>query len=313
MTFASAGAAYCSVDEVNARLYSGSGTGVQNLGAQGDPARNTLLAELVEEVSRRFDDETARRIGNYFPVYAQRYYSGRGSMMLETEECAMLTKVEQNTAPGRAPSWVDLTSDFAADKMALLPPNEWPKNKLWRVATFYVDPFREVGNIRLSGVFGCVQPSLNSLIPAVDGEGNIVQGNPTDPSTPTAYVDPSFIGVPLASVQPINPFTSARVGWWITPTNVLKAIAEWTVYTFKAGQAGYSDTAGNDGGGSLIYRKGIPPEVQMVIDSYKARRMHLAMIAMDGTDIAAESIWGESYSGGPDMVSRWAGWQTDPP
>ena len=64
---------------------------------------------------------------------------------------------------------------------------------------------------------------------------------------------------------------------------------------------------------SLIYRKGIPPEVQMVIDSYKARRMHLAMIAMDGTDIAAESIWGESYSGGPDMVSRWAGWQTDPP
>lgn len=289
---------YCLRSQVLARLYAGLGTVGQNPGGTGDTNRDAFIDELIAAVSRRFDDECARdNPGAFSPTYAARLFSGRGAMVLETDEFARAVKVEYNATTGRTPSWVDVTADLAAATMAEQPPNVWPKTKLWRVATFVTDPYREVGNIRLTGVFGCVQPDLGATVPTVDGSGNI-----NDP------LWPSFAGVALTSVQPLNG-VGTPAGWWIVPEVVSTTVASWVVYCFQGAKAGYADVAGSPQAATMVYSKGVPKFVQDVIDRLTERRMHLAMITTDGADLADSQVYGQ-INGSPDQVSRWASWQT---
>lgn len=273
---------YCAVTDVTARLYSGQAVPAAN----PDTGRDALLASLIAATSRRFDVETGRPPGGFAPVYDARLFSGRGAQVVEVDEFAAVAKVEYNLTPAGSPSWQDVTSDFANGTMSALPMRYWPKSQLFRLSTFVVDPFR-VGNVRISAVFGAVQPDMTQTPPVAPWQGLTTQ----------------------AQINALSP-DGLGGGWWITPEDVVKAVAEWTVYSFKAGQAGYGDAAGANAA-PLTYAKTTPAAVQAVIDAYGAATLKLGMIAADGTDIADENVYGLS-PGSPNSRSRWWDWQAYP-
>jgi hypothetical protein len=270
--------------------------------APTNATRDTLLTELVSDLSRRFDRECGRQPGGFAPLYDVRVFSGMGRQVLQVDELVQITKVEISLSPGQSnPGWSDITAEIVTGQLAPRPLRVWPKDRLFRMQTFPVDPYQN-GNVRITGIYGCVQPDLGATAPVLDGTQN----------PPIVNDGSSFQGMTaavLTAAKPKNPVTSAAQGWWITPEDVSKAIAEWGVKSVKSGQAGYSDVAGNPSGGMVMLRKDMPPEVTAVIASYTRSRPHLAMIGLDGTDFFEE----QAYPGAVgDPVSRWAGWQVMP-
>ena len=285
---------YCQLSDVTTRLYSGSAPATSGGGSTvpTDTQRDTYLTSLIQAISRRFDDETGRPPGTFAPVYESRLFSGRGAQVIELDEFASVAKIEINTTPGKTPSWTDYTSDFTNGVASILPMRYWPKSEIFRMSSWYVDPY-QTGNVRVTAVWGAVQPDMGQTVPTAPWQGLSTQG----------------------AINALSPDGQGG-GWWITPEAVAKACAEWTVYAYKASQAGYGDTAGNPSGGTVLYRKGIPPEVQMVIDGFTKERPKMSMITTDGTDLAEENAYvpGTEAHGSPyATVSRWAGWQTSGP
>lgn len=286
--------AYCSVDDVKARLFSASSQ-VNQLGSQltpaanVDPQRDGLLDTLTVSVSRRFDEECGRPPEAFAPKYDVRLYSGIGSQETDFEEFATISKLELNTTPGipETPTWTDLTPELTSGLTQIRPIRFWPKMTIFRMSTLFQDPFL-AGNVRITGIFGNVQPDPGAAPP-------LGQTTPWFGLTDEA----------ITALQPPAPYG----GWWITPEDVRTAVAEWTTYKYLAGRGGFSDVQGNPGGGPMIYRKGMPPEVSMVIDKYTRSDPKIAMVTMNGEDLGMEA----ERIGTPGALSRWAAWQTFTP
>jgi hypothetical protein len=280
---------YCDVDRVKKRLYSGQ---QQTSTMPVDAGRDDLLQEIIEGLSREFDHETGRPPGAYDLTYESRLFSGQGSQLLKVDEFAVLSKIEYNTTIFGTPTWNDVTTEIANGRIAVRPIRFWPKRQLFRLNTWIVDPY-ENGNARMTGIWGVVQP---------------IKGVPQ----PAVSVQSPWFGLTVqADVQALAPDPTLTTGWWQTPVEVQKAIATWTVYKFKSGQAGYGDTGGRQGGAGALFTKGIPPNVQRVIDKYKGGSLKLALIGLDGYDPT------DPTSEGGDVMerarTRWAGWQTFDP
>lgn len=283
---------YCAVTDLTARLFADEGT--DSIGPTPSTVQNALLSDLISIVSRRFDQETERPAGCFAPQWDVRLYSGEGSTNLEVDEFAVLSKIEINTNPPAPASWKDVTPEVAAGGLALLPIRTWPKNELWRIQTLYPDPYR-TGNVRLTGVFGAVQPDLGAAPPA--SFGGLTSG-----TTPA-----------LSTIQPVDPVSGSASGWWIIPEDVKGACIAWALHSYKEAQAGYGDTGGQPSAAPINVPKAIPQGVQDVISVYVGKRIHLAMIALDGTDFREELTYGNTGDNqSPFGNTRWAGWQTTP-
>ncbi|HLY81641.1 MAG TPA: hypothetical protein VKQ71_01590 [Acidimicrobiales bacterium] len=283
--------AYCPRSDVLVRLFAAQsavtlGAQVYSPAAPADAQRDALLDDLIAQCSRRFDEECGRAAEDFAPKYEARLYSGTGSQLFEVDEFATLSKIEVNTSPSQPgnPTWTDLTAELAAGNIQARPLRFWPKSSLFRMATFYQDPYL-AGNVRLTAVWGDVQPDLGATPPVAPWQGLTLQSQ-------------------ITALQPLDP-SGAPAGWWITPEDVRQAVAEWVVYSYHAERAGYGDTAGSEAQGGVLYTKGIPPRVQQVILTKTRSRVHVAMITPDGVDIAEEN---QRY-GTPGALSRWAGWQ----
>lgn len=282
---------YCSTEDVLARLY-----------AEEDPAtipggaiRDALLSDLIRVLSREFDQLTDRPPLAYMPTYDVRLFSGRGAQLIDLDENALITKLEINKSPGSFPQvWTDITAELTSGQTVARPLRFWPKDELFRMQTFYVDPYRN-GNLRLTGVWGVCQPDLGAAIPS-NASGVI-----NDPNYP------SFSGVSLATVQPLNASGTAQ-GWWIVPEDVANCVASWSVYVFKSAQGAFADSQGGMNAPAKSWAKDVPPFVSRVVQNYSETKLHLAVIGTDGNDFAESA----TYPGGgdPNTISRWANWQT---
>jgi hypothetical protein len=284
--------AYCTLEDVKKRLYTASSQ-VNLQGANYTPSanpddqRDSLLLDIVESISRRFDKETGRTPENFAPKYSTRLYSGLASQLFEIEEFVNIGKLEINLQPGApaSPAWTDYTLELGNGLTQARPLRTYPKTVLFRMNTFYQDPFL-AGNVRIGAIWGNVQPDPDE--PAPVGQ------------------DPAWYGL---TDDQINALAPPDGGWWITPEDVRSACAQWAVYTFLAGRGGFTDVQMNPAGGGVTYRKGMPPEVSLVIDKYTRDMPKLAMVTMTGDDLGYE----QSRFGTPDMLSRWAGWTTFTP
>jgi hypothetical protein len=272
---------YCPLSDVTARLYS-----------EEDPSmipvntgRDALLTDLIQVLSREFDDLTGRPPGNFAPVFEARLFSGIGAQVLDIEEAASIFKVEVNLNPP-APVWTDVTAEMAQGQLIARPIRYWPKTELFRMQSFYVDPYRN-GNVRVTGVWGSVQPDAGAPVPAAPWNG-LSEAN-------------------IAAVQPKDAMGNPA-GWWIVPEEVRNCIASWSVYNLKAAQAAFADNAGGGSAPSAVFNRGVPAFVPRVADTYTRGRPKIAMIGLDGTDFIEEA----TYRGPQETVSRWAGWQTYP-
>ena len=284
MTTATSQVSYCSLADVLARLY----TGQAATAIPADSARDQYLTDLIEEYSRQFEQETGRPLNGFSVQYDQRLYSGQGRQLLEIDEYAALLKVEFNSSPAGlgSPNWIDWSADIAAGKIAYKPLRFWPKTRIWRQATWITDPW-QTGNLRLTGIFGCIQPDLQANIPT--GE------------------TPQWNGLTDATIQSLAPNPAGpNYGWWVTPHQARKAVAEWVVYAYHSQRAGYGDQAGT--ASRVLYQKGIPPNVQRIIDLYRGGKAKLALIGIDGSDPKEEQAAGQF-----DPLHRFAGWHSYDP
>lgn len=281
---ASSRPAYCTLTDLVDRLYASEGSDQ----VVTPPAGQTrVLNSLISAVSRRFDDETGRPPGNFAPTYDARLYSGDGFQEMETDEYGMLAKAEINLAPGVIPAvWTDVTAEYAQGLLSPRPIRYWPKTGLFRMRTLLPDPYLS-GNIRLTGIFGAIQPDLGAAAPS------------------------TFGGLtPPTALAPIDPVTAAPSGWWITPEVVANACIEWALYAYKNAQAGYGEQAGATSALPIAIPKKIPGTVQDVISTFTSGRIHLAMIGLDGTDFREElSRPGGGINDPLSRRTRWAGWQ----
>lgn len=281
---ASSQVSYCLVEDVAGRLYTGQSSGQRPPNA----ARDGIISDDIAWLSREFENETGRPLNGFAPSWDVRLYSGRGLQTLDVEEFAALSKLEYNRTVSGTPSWTDVTGEIASGGMAFKPLRFWPKRQIFRQNTWIVDPW-QTGNVRLTGVFGCVQPDL-TIAP------------PTGQSPP-------WNGLTDAQIQAISPNPSGPTyGWWVTPTDVRKAVAEWTLYTWNAGRAGYGDQPGKPQGGGTLFMKDIPPGVRRVIDRYRGGALKLALIGIDGSDAKEEAL---GAAGG--ITRRFAGWHSYDP
>jgi len=247
-------------------------------------ARDTYLTALAERMSRRFDQETGRPLGNFAPIYEARLYSGEGAQELQIDDAAIIIKAELNSTIAGVPTWTDISADFTTNKMSIKPIRFWPKNRIFRQATFIVDPWQQ-GNYRFTGVWGEIQPDMSASQPAN-----------------------GWNGLSSAQIQALAPDPTQSTGWWVTPTDVAEAVADWSLYQMKATQAGLSDDAGSNTAARRLYTKSIPQNVQDVINKYKGDRSRLALINLDGTDAVTDQYAIDPLA----MKTRWAGWQTYP-
>lgn len=279
---------YCAVTDLTSRLFAEEG--VDAVGPTPSNVQSALFTDLISIICTRFDQECERPRGAFSPQWDVRLYSGEGSTNLEVDEFAVLAKIEINTNPPSPTSWHDYFAEVAQGNLAYLPIRTWPKSELWRIQTLYPDPYR-TGNVRLTGIFGVVQPDLGASVPTSFGG-----------TTP-----------PAAALQPIDPVTGAPSGWWITPEDVKGACIDWALYAYKLSQAGYSESGGQPSAAPLTLPKKIPQNVQDVISVYTSKRIHLALIGLDGTDFREELTYGNTGDNtSPFGNTRWAGWQTIP-
>lgn len=282
--------AYCSVADIRSRLWAGQGS------SQPPPDSNldAYLADLALTYSRKFEHETSRPLGGFTPTYDVRLFSGRGAQMLDVDEFTSISKVEWNSSPTTAPTWVDWTADLSTGKMVVRPLRFWPKRQIFRQQTWIVDPWMN-GNVRLTAVFGYAQPDMT--LPPPTGQ------------------TPPWNGLTDAAIQALAPnpgLAPPACGWWRTPDEVRSAVAEWCVYQYNAGRAGYADQAGHPGGTGALFTKGIPPPVMEVIQNLRGGTNKLAMITLDGADPKEEQLGAEGGIAG-DPRFRFAGWHAYDP
>jgi len=82
------------------------------------------------------------------------------------------------------------------------------------------------------------------------------------------------------------------------PEEIVHAVTVWAAYTWKSREVGWADLAQRPDGAGLLYKKGIPPETQRIIDYY-ADNGHGPSVAL--------------VSGGVDpRLSPWMGWRAFP-
>jgi hypothetical protein len=279
---------YCALEDVQARLYTGQGL----LGSANPPAgqagtdRDNFLKDLITSTSRRFDEAVWDNLeypGLFSWILETRLYSGQGQQDLHVGPFASIAKVEVDATPGQDSStFQDYTVEFSQHRMGFRPIRGYPKQELFRQSTFYQDPFR-LGNIRLTGIWGIVQPNDNAAPPNEDWEDQFLDGISTNAGPIT-----------VASLAPPNG------GWWTTPDDVREAVAEWTAYRYQSSKMPGSNTTGLKLA-TVTNDKTIPLDVKAVITSYRGQTNvpNFAFAADDGSDI-------DTYPGG----WRWAGWMT---
>ena len=89
----------------------------------------------------------------------------------------------------------------------------------------------------------------------------------------------------------------AVTGDLVTPAEIAMAVAIWSAYKWRSRESGWADLAGHiDGGSGQLYVRGIPPDVQRVIDYFKNQ----------GGMPKAALVSG----GNTDRLSPWLGWRT---
>jgi len=293
---------YCQVADVLARMYGGQGGAAYGQ----DANRDALIGGLIQAASRRFEQLTGRPLNGFAPIFEPRKFSGRGSMTLEVDEFVALYQVQIDSNPAGIASYTDVTSDFIAVPGGAAwtglgrvePVRYYPKDRLLRQSTFYVDPY-QWGNVVVTALWGAVVPDLAAAEPAGTG------------SPPTFFPPYNISQTRLNALQPVDALGTNIGGWWVTPEDVIDVIARWTVFMLKASQAGYADALGSTATATQLFSKQTPQFVQDVVENYNEKELHLAMITPDGVDIAESLVWGEvNTSGDPMQVSRWAGWQT---
>lgn len=266
---------YCKLADVLGRLYAGQGL------APGDPApvdatRDVALADLITSTSRDFDHEALgpNFPGGFSPRWDVRTFRGDGSQILEVDPLLALVKVEINATPGGPATWQDYSTELNGYQVGLLPAEVgYPKHRVFRQASFYVDPF-PLGNVHLSGLWGICLPDAQMAAPA----------NPWQGINPATVLPPGG-------------------GWWSTPDDVEDAVATWVVFRFEHAKAGYSETPGSStqiGSTSTRFPEGIPADVMRVAARYQtedANHPKLALVSGD-EDLLTMGTY------------RWAGWQT---
>src|SRR6266576_3784956 len=158
---------YTTLEVVQSRLYSGQGV----LGAQVPPTdttRDALIKQLIPEVSRDFDRavwESSEYPGLFAWRLETRLYSGMGQQDLTVGPFAKLAKIEIAATPGQVmQSFQDYTLEVEQNRIGFKPIRGFPKKTLFRQSTFYVDPFR-LGNVRLTGIWGILQPDPDATPP----------------------------------------------------------------------------------------------------------------------------------------------------
>ncbi len=264
---------YCTLDDVQGRLYTGMGMAGD---APADARREALLADLIVQTSRDWDQEIEALIGAFSPRYESRLYSGRGFQFLDTEPFVAVDQIEYNSTPGRAPTWIDISSELTSNLAGALPLRGYPKGQLFRQNSWFTDPYFQ-GNVRVHAIFGTCQPDSRTPAPSAGWFG--------------------LDGPKIASLAPSDG------GWWVTPDDVRTAVAQWVAYKYQDSRAVYQDQAGStSAGGGLQYTGRVPVEVQRIMNHY--RRANTPRFSLVNND-------GSIPAGDPDYMrpARWAGWQ----
>ncbi len=282
---------YCALEDVTGRLYSGQGL----LGAASPPTdatRDAILKGLITTVSRDFDEEVwgnQEYPGLFSWRLETRLYSGVGQQDLSIGPFAKLAKIEVDATPGQiSHTFQDYTLEVEQNRIGFKPIRGFPKKVIFRQSTFYVDPFR-LGNVRLTGIWGIVQPNGNAPAPNEDWEDTYLDGVPTNATANG--------GIPtVASLSPDGG------GWWTTPDDVRGAVATWVTFKFQSAKMAGGATTGT-GAGKMTNDKAIPPDVKRVITRYSGQHNvpQFALVADDGSDVDQQ---------GQYPVWRWAGWMT---
>lgn len=275
------GADYCTLPQVQSALYAGEGL------APGDPAptdatRDARLSDLITKTSHDFDHEVAgpNYPGLFAPRYEVRVFSGQGNQVLDIDPLLALAPalaIQYNSTPGRTPTWVDVSGEMATYQMGLLPVGpSYPKHRLFRQGSWFVDPF-PLGNIQILGVWGVCLPDPAVAIPNQPWQGITVQGT-------------------------INAMAPPGGGWWVTPPDVVDAVTEWVVYKFEHGKAAYAEAPGPatlPGVTDTRYPADIPKDVARVIAKYKG----------EDSDSPKFALVGNEPTDTP-YAYRWRGWLT---
>lgn len=281
---------YCQSTDVYSRLFEGQSSPAL---VTGDPTKDAYLSSLCQVVSRRFEKLTGQGLNAFAPIYEPRIFGGKGAQNISTDPFASIKQIEINVTPGAmVPSWQDYTADFADNQAVVLPMRLWPKQMIWRMNTWYVDAY-QTGQVRIHGVWGLVQPDFGATQPAAIGYG------------PGAISDP----VKIAALAPWDADGNVVGGWWVTPEDVVDALAKWVVLLYRSGQGGMSEEVDVGGDAKLPYPWSVPKFVKDVAEEYSPASIRVAGITADGVDIADERVYG-SQAGSPDYVSRWVGWYT---
>jgi len=278
---------YCNTADVTARMYSGQGLPA-GAAAPTDPTRDGLIGDEITSASRDFDQEVwgAEYPGLFSWRLETRLFSGLGDPLLWIAPVAVIIKVEIDATPGQPQStWQDITVEISQRTMGLMPIRGYPKTKLFRQNTFYMDPFK-MGNVRITAIWGIVVPDPAATQPNEDWEDQYLDGITT--------TDPANGGVPT-----LGHLTPQGGGWWSTPADVRKAVASWVVHRFQAAKTGYGVSSGT-GAGKTSKLKTIPDDVQRVINRYKGEHggPKFALVANDGSDVDGYPAY------------RWGDWQS---
>jgi hypothetical protein len=292
---------YTTLAAVQSRLYSGQGL----LGATNPPVdatRDDFIKQLIPEVSRDFD-RAVWETGEYPGLFAwrleTRLYSGLGQQDLVIGPFAKLAKIEVAATPGQImQSFQDYTVEFGQNRIGYKPIRGYPKKTLFRQSTFYVDPFR-LGNVRLTGIWGIVQPDPSAVdtasgLPDEDWEDAYLDSITTNS---TSYKNADVPTAP--SIADLGPDGG---GWWKTPDDVVNAVTSWVVHRYQTAKTGYGTSTGT-GAQKFSSLKAVPDDVQRVINGYKANHdvPKMALVADDGSDVDTSGAY---------PVWRWAGWMT---
>jgi hypothetical protein len=280
---------YCNLDDVNGRLYAGQGLD-PDAAAPTDATRDALITQLISDTSRDFDQEVWESTEFQYlfsPLPETRLFSGLGDPLLQISPLVSLIRVEIDSTPGQlSHTWQDYTIEVSRNQMGLLPLRGYPKTKLFRQSTFYVDPFK-LGNVRITALWGILNPDPNAT--------------PPDEAWEDTYLDPLKlnIGDPDITVASLKPSIG---GWWVTPGDVRSAVASWVQQRYQLAKAALPGSAG--GGSSKVnVNRSIPDDVQRVINRYRGENKEpkFALVANDGSDVDGYPVY------------RWAGWQTYTP
>jgi len=89
----------------------------------------------------------------------------------------------------------------------------------------------------------------------------------------------------------------AVTGNVITPEEIVHAVTIWAAYSLQAVKTGWTDVAGRLNSAGVTYSRGIPPEVEQIIEYYSEMGRGPKIAFVSGDDAA-------------HRVSKWLGWQS---